>query len=653
MLKTVFAKITQASKNFSDLSPVRKVFFCLAAIAVYLVGVLIFSEKPWAQPVVEGQLKIRDYVRIWFWWAAAINLCILAGLALTVKWWTRAAKSNPGPLFPKSTTIWFWPLLLSAVVFLFLAASPRLGQSLWHDEANRVKNTLVGEYREKDGGYTFRTATWRDTLFYYRLPNHTLQSILSRASHDIWLSITRPQGYPLSETALRFPLLIVGGLGLVTMALLLRSIGQPMAGVAVAWLLALHPWYVRYASEARGYILVMALLPFALHVLLRAVETGKLRWWAAYGFAQVAMVYSYATAAYILIVLNALFPLALLFSRKKGLDRPVILTRWFISSLVAGAVFLQLFLPCVPQFLEYLSSGKGMGGGNQLNSGWVANFLAHMLVGTPWTITGLLDSPYLELLEWASSHPAVFAGIAVGVSGLIALGVRWCVASGAFATLMASAFVLPAILCFADTKARESFLFEWYLIFLLPGVVALVVLGARDLAQAPASAAAKSILAVAFVGFIPLYGIWTHRERSELASNSLQPYREAVLSTRPTLDPVHPDQENILTVAFHAGPLIYDPRLKKLNSVAEMQSVIQRADTDGKELYINLAYLGATKHEQPGNYQLVSESGLFLKHAFFRGFNPTLSTEVFRYIPGSAKDFDFAPYQALENPPKN
>lgn len=625
-----------ASKN--------KALTWLGLAAALLLLILLFGDKPWDKGSAEGRIKISDYVRIWFWWAAFINLFIVGALAVSRRWWSRPLKVLPGPLFPKRSPEWFWPAVLLAVVFLIIAAWPRLGQSLWHDEANRVKNALVGDYREKDGDYTFRPSKWEDTLFYYRMPNHTLQSVLSRVSHEIWLAVARPTGYPLSETALRIPLLLVGCLGLVGMAVFLRAMGQPMAGVATAWILALHPWYVRYASEARGYILVMALIPVALLALMRAIETGKTRWWVVFGLAQAAMVYSYATAVMVLVVLNALVPIYLIFGKPKRLDREGNLIRWFVASLGAGMIFLQLFLPCLPQFLEYLQSEKGMGAGNQINFLWVTNFFSHVLVGYPWTISQAYESPFRELMPWAMNHPGLFGGIVICAAGFLVLGIRSCFAAGAFPSLAATVFLLPAILVFATTKARGAFIFDWYLVFVLPGVVALIVLGACDLIRSPSSRFLKSCLALVLIACIPAYGIWTQPAREELATNSLQPYREAVLATRPSLDPNAPGQENILTVAFHAGPLVYDPRLIKVKSPSELHDLIRRAENEKKDLFVNLAYLPSTAASQPANQRLVEKSGFFVEEVHLRGFNPTLSTQVFRYLPGTAKDFDFSPY---------
>jgi hypothetical protein len=636
----VSTRILTLLTRYTRLSPPGKARVWLGLAGLLLVLILLFADKPWEKSSASGHLKISDYVRVWFWWAAAINLVFVGALAATSAWWCQKVRSVPGAFFPKRSGRWFWPLVILAVVTLVVSAWPRLGQSLWHDEANRVKNTLVGSYKERDGAYEFREADWKDTFFYYRMPNHTLQSVLSRASHEVWLAFARPAGFPVSEAALRLPMLIAGALGIAMMAVLLRGLGQPVAGVATAWLLAIHPWYLRYASEARGYALVMALLPVVLLALLRAMETGKLRWWALFALAQVAMVYSYATAVFILVVMNALFPLLILCSTRARLDRPRILTHWFVASFAAGCLFLQLFLPCLPQFLEYLASEKGMGAGNQLNAFWVNNFLSHLLVGYPWTLTQSYETPFRELMPWAIDHPAVMVGIAVMVAGCLVVGIRWSFAAGGFSSVAAAVFLLPAILSFAETKARGSFLFEWYLIFLLPGFVALVVLGACDLARTPTWRPGRWLLALMALSAIPAYGFWTHNARKELTASSLQPYREAVLATRPSLDPRQPGQENILTAAFHAGPLVYDPRVIKVSGPEELAELMRRADRENQALFVNLAFLLDTAQNEPINQRIVSDPRFFVDQGGFRGFHPSLSTRVYRYLPGSVENLD-------------
>jgi hypothetical protein len=56
--------------------------------------------------------------------------------------------------------------------------------------------------------------------------------------------------------------------------------------VLSAWLLAVHPWFLRYASEARGYSVLLLMVPVILLVWLRATRENRWRWWLAFGASQ-------------------------------------------------------------------------------------------------------------------------------------------------------------------------------------------------------------------------------------------------------------------------------------------------------------------------------------------------------------------------------
>ena len=58
-----------------------------------------------------------------------------------------------------------------------------------------------------------------------------------------------------------------------------------LTGVAAGAVLALLPAMIRYAQEARSYAIVTMLAAIATYLLLRAIDSGRPRWWAAYGVA--------------------------------------------------------------------------------------------------------------------------------------------------------------------------------------------------------------------------------------------------------------------------------------------------------------------------------------------------------------------------------
>ena len=70
------------------------------------------------------------------------------------------------------------------------------------------------------------------------------------------------------EWVVRIPAWL-GGVGAVCMlGVLLRRVISPLAGVLAAWLFALHPWHIRFASEARGYSLMLCIIPIVLYFWL-------------------------------------------------------------------------------------------------------------------------------------------------------------------------------------------------------------------------------------------------------------------------------------------------------------------------------------------------------------------------------------------------
>src|SRR4029077_4899884 len=84
---------------------------------------------------------------------------------------------------------------------------------------------------------------------------------------------------------------------------------------------------------------------------------------------------------------------------------------------------------------------------------------------------------YMELYPWAASHPILFAGLAGLSLVLLAAGTRRLFVGGTVPALLALALLLPAPIAYAISVAGRQHLFEWYLLFLLPGVVAATALG--------------------------------------------------------------------------------------------------------------------------------------------------------------------------------
>src|SRR5690606_15844455 len=228
---------------------------------------LLASHKPWK--VEQIKPSVADYVKTWAWWAALINLPILSILALSAPFWIpeKTKLKLPSPLVSlKRLPRWCWGLLIAATLFLAVTGIPRMDYGFNHDERYTVRRSVVGEYRNNDEGkFYLRKASLRDTLYRFKKPNnHILNSLSSKilwqGSRIFHFSGTRD----FSDWLLRVPAFLGALAGVFFLGLILARNVSPYAGVLAAWLLAIHPWYLRYATEARGYALAMGFIPLTL-----------------------------------------------------------------------------------------------------------------------------------------------------------------------------------------------------------------------------------------------------------------------------------------------------------------------------------------------------------------------------------------------------
>lgn len=122
---------------------------------------------------------------------------------------------------------------------------------------------------------------------------------------------TPPLGFVLSwatahvgdpRVTVRLPSLLAGT-ALVPLAYLLgrRTVGGA-AGLVAAALLALQPYQLFYATEARAYALVAFLAGLSTLCLLRALDTNRRGWWAGYVLATLGAAYTHYVAAFVLAV---------------------------------------------------------------------------------------------------------------------------------------------------------------------------------------------------------------------------------------------------------------------------------------------------------------------------------------------------------------
>ncbi len=387
--------------------------------------------------------------------------------------------------------------------------------------------------------------------------------------------IAQPERHFVKEEVFRLPAYVAGLASLALIAVFLRRLGYWLPGIFAAWLLALHPWMLRYTTEGRGYALMLALIPLTLTLLVRALHRGSWGRWLAYGASQFLLLYTFPAGVYLLLIANAIAALAL-WRLHRG--TPVLrqqVPRWLVVNLAGSMAWGQLMLPNMMQLLEYFRTEFP-----DTPPRFLANLLGSLWVGLSWRV-GSEGEFYPELIDMALAHPTAFrVGLAATLS-LVAAGFLRLLAAGGVRALLSLVLLVPGPLAYWIAMVREDRVHEWYFLFALPGLVALFALGLGWLfAWIRRPRLSTALTAVTMVVVLGSYAVWTRLPREVLRSGSLQPLRESVLLTRGTLDPFAPENEGIITTSFKRGPTYYDPLLIEIETVAEMRKLMRRGRPD-------------------------------------------------------------------------
>ncbi len=604
-------------------------------VALVLAVILVFAAKPWDIAARAGSsLKFKDIVRMYSWWAALVNFGGVLLLLAICPWWARGEGEETCARDPLPR--WFWPLVGLAMLITAGCASLRLNHSLWDDEEYALRRGVLGAYERKgDKPVTLDRLTWQETFFAYKKPtNHVFYSILARLTLGAW-SLVAPHGHPyFSEWVYRLPAYLAGIASVGALAFLLADFGFAGAGVVAAFLLALHPWHLRYASEARGYSLILLLIPLLLLAWKRGMESGSWRAWAAFGVGQFALLHTWPGMVYLLLIVNILTLLVFLLG---GAPRKWS-GRWFISTALAGLLVVQLMLPLLPQMREYL-------GGNSPHMGFFAGercrvIFGHLALGAPWKLKG--DGVYPEIYPGIISDPGLASVLGILGLLLVLVGAVLFAKRGPLALVTGTVLLLAPLLAGLHAWWRNFPVFEWYFVYGILAIcgfaaVALVGLGERLAALGGVRALTLLPAGAAILGF----GILSHPVRDWHLRHPLQQIRESVASTRPIAAPLDASQDGIITVGFVIAPHVYDAQVIIAKSPEKFFNLLRRADAENKPLYVNVGHPWTANRECPVQWAAIHDTSLFEPPVMFRGLDSGLDRVVAKYRPGAMATYQF------------
>ncbi len=593
---------------------------------------LVIGDDPWtggvAERVADGaHVRSVDYARTWGWWSAAGTLLVLLALLATLpRWLDRRAAPVVDALAPQHASRGVVAWVAAAVLAGAVLGLPRLSQSLFEDEEYNVQWSIDGFwYTDREDKLRFHEPSWSDTLWHYKEPNnHVPHSILARLSVGIGRLVARPDGRMVPEAALRTPAFLAGLGSIAVVALLAVGLGHPGAGVAAAWLLALHPWHLRYLSEARGYTLALLLLSLCPWLLVRCLHCGTWGRWAAYGAAQFLLLWTYPSTLWFVALLNLTAVASVLLLHRNGPALGSQLVRWAIVGLAGALAWGRLMAPNVAQFLDYSRRDSI----DRMDRIWFQDVGAFLATGMPWGRPGS-NPRHVELSDLALAHPALVGTALAAMLALVLVGVvRWC-AAGGFRARLAWVLMLPAPLAIMFGLQSGAPTHPQYLIPVLPALALLWGVGLETLARPLGRRGGAALIVVA----LALFAAGTQPMRSLLRERPIQPWRESVEATRPTLDPLAPENQRIITVSFYFPPIYYDPLVHRIREPEHLDYWMNEARRSQSELFINIGRPRLAERRHPELMALAREH--FEEVETFDGILSRGQRRVFRYRPES------------------
>lgn len=602
----------------------------------------VFTPKP---------NKFSDIIAMGLWRGGLFHIGISALILLTVRWWGRdgVATAETRMPVPQRRGWWFWPVLGLILLTALFVRWPRMGLSYWGDEGWALRFYGHGKYEplrgdDMQGPLKFVPVRWKDVIWDDQTGgNHYLFSALQKVTMDTWRALKGLPPDAFDETISRLPLLAGGLVSIVAIALFLSWWGRPNAGLLGALYFALHPWHIRYSTEARGYILMLLFFILTVWALMSALRSGTWKSLVLFGVAELLAIYSWKIAVLPFAVINAGTILWLLLRQDSALpDRLRTILRLLVVNLTAGAVFTFLVMPCTlqsPRALERLKhTGKPMDGK------WLDNSLSGLLTGTPWR-RDAVDNP----TEHPMREALIKAPISVGIGLLSVVGLLVGGAVVLFrarpeqATMWLLVIVSAAVgVSIFKWVMRIEWIF-WYSFFtILPlavftglGLDALLAQSVKPwrIAAHPAQkAVGAAIFALGLL--VPLAAFSLSRPQIELmASQPYEPNREAFQLTRGKHEPWgFTGESKVITCWLWRHIDLYDPRAdQKVRDAKRLRERMSETDAMGGHLYYVIGQRAFFRAFNPDMQALLDDPALFEKIATLWAEEDIHIKEIYRY----------------------
>ena len=631
--------------------------FLATASLVYLV----VAPSPWSEGLdttreVKESIRTQSWAIIGLWYGAAINLGISVFALLA--WNFRPSMIDRGVNFgavgsdfeaPGNMAPWGRRILvLSATITAAWGMAPRLELSLWGDEEATTRRFIVGHvYRMEDDSFIAKHPSWAKAIWNFDngTNSHQLFNVLARLSHGpADVSGDDPGDYYFSEQKIRLPSFLATLLMIPAAAWLTTLLGFPRGAPLASFLLALHPWIVRFGRDARGYALEMLFGVLAAACLLAALKhRHRARWWIAFGIAEFLLLSAHLTGIYLLVPLNLAGLWLAWRPFKKGHANPFRVAdvwRWTGANLLGAMLTIQFMMPNLLQLPAFLETGRITG---KVDHDLFADTFAFWALGTPWHPWDPGNPFAITWRNLHETHPLVTI-LAAALVGLFFLAGIFAIAIRRRLRWWLLPLCLPAPLMFLDAIRSENLLYPWYTVGFLPFAYVLVGVGfgaVVPLGWKSGNRLLKGVLyLVAATLVIAPFALATTQPRDIVRERPVEALAESVRLTRDVVNPFSPGIDNSLTLGFVHATRLYDPAMTMVKSDEEFVEVIRRAELLNRPLSVNAANLGLGDVYFPKAMELLRDHDVFEEPIVIHGLQLPCTRYVFRYRPGGLARFE-------------
>ncbi len=633
--------------------PLRPWLIGLGIIAAGLAAYLLLADNPWdaareTAERLEAGKRARpeaDFVT-GLWIAAAVNLVVVLALLGTVKIWAPklalAPVENGKFAFPAGSR-WMAGFWLGLLALLFLGGSlryPLASDSLWWDELWGIKYGVVGYYiGEEDEPLEdrfFAEANWRRALWYYTRPtNHPAASFPARISHVIWKQFAHPEApHAFSDFAVRFPNFLASLGAIAAVALVGARWGMPAGGLFAGFLLALHPWAIRYGIDLRGYSWVMLWTATGLLWLTFLFrENDRSRWWPwwAFGINQALLVWSFPHAVFVALGLfvAAVFLVFRGWSGRR--QRMAALGRLLLVNVAAGMLFLQVFAPNLLQMSRWLEDVNANHTDHSLNGVLLRDLAVDLISGRPWSVSA--EAREMRFPDFVGS----------GMWGWVLIGA--VVAGGAWgavrlwkhqrpAMIALGALVLCGILLLLVFKLAGAFFYPRFAIFLVIPFVLLLGIAGGAMADSGRGfvrgGAAFLLMLVMAISFLPGF--------ANLRARPFSPMREVAERVKAVADGA--ERPVIFACYGHGKEMmpLYAPEARGAVTLAELEALVAEAEEKDARLFVAYGYPAFNRAVVPDGFTWLDDPTRFAKVKSWQGIDPDAGFTLLEWRGETARE---------------